>query len=76
VTTRRGCCCVVAERVLAGTGNMTWDDRDAMAWALTIGAKVLALRSPTGPRQAAPSALGCAYPNADPHTPCTTVITG
>ncbi len=32
-----------AERVLDGTDNMTWDDRDAMARALRIGAEVLAL---------------------------------
>ena len=32
-----------AARVVDGTGNMTWDDRGAMARALTIGAKVLGL---------------------------------
>ena len=32
-----------AARVLDGTDNMTWDDRDAMARALTIGAEVLSL---------------------------------
>ena len=32
-----------AERVLDGTDNMTWDNRDAMARALTIGAEVLGL---------------------------------
>lgn len=32
-----------AARVVDGTDNMTWDNRDAMARALRIGAKVLGL---------------------------------